>query len=61
MSPTDGRRRRSPGRLVFVLAVVAVVLAVTSHTQTALLVAVLAIVYGGVEAVIAWRRRHPRS
>jgi Trk K+ transport system NAD-binding subunit len=41
--------------------VVAVVLAVTSHTQTALLVAVLAIVYGGVEAVIAWRRRHTRS
>jgi hypothetical protein len=42
---------------VFVLAVVAVVLAVTSHAQAALAVVVLAVLYAGVEAVIAWRRR----
>ncbi|MGN6404899.1 hypothetical protein [Sinomonas sp.] len=57
MSERPARRRRSPGRLVFVLAVVAVVLAVTSHAQAALAVVVLAVLYAGVEAVIAWRRR----
>ncbi|MEA5453360.1 hypothetical protein SPF06_01370 [Sinomonas sp. JGH33] len=57
MSPRDVRRRRSPGRLVFVLAVVAGLLAVTSHGQAALAVVALAIVYAAVEAVIAWRRR----
>ncbi|WP_415856681.1 hypothetical protein [Sinomonas sp. G460-2] len=60
MSPQDGRRRRSPARLVFVVAVVAVALAVTSHFQAALIVAALGAVYGLVEAVIAWRRRGPR-
>ncbi|MDQ4501936.1 hypothetical protein [Sinomonas sp. ASV322] len=57
MSPNDGRRRRSPGRLVFVLAVVAGLLAATSHGQAALAVVAIAIVYAGVEAIIAWRRR----
>ncbi|WP_136611955.1 hypothetical protein [Sinomonas albida] len=60
MSPHDARRRRSPGRLVFVVAVVAVVLAVTSHFQAALIVAALGAVYALVEAAIAWRRRGPR-
>ena len=59
MSPHDVRRRRSPGRLVFVVAVVAVVLAVTSHFQAALIVAALGAAYALVEAAIAWRRRDP--
>jgi arginine exporter protein ArgO len=46
---------------LFVIAVVAVVLLVTSHPQTALLVAVAGAVYGGVEGILTWRRRHSDS
>lgn len=58
MSGPPARRRRSPGRLLFVIAVVAVVLVVTSHPQAALFVAVAGALYGGVEWVLAWRNRH---
>ena len=57
MSGAPARRRRSPGRLIFVLAAVAVVLAVTSHPQAALIIAVIGALYAGVEGILAWRRR----
>lgn len=39
------------------VAVVAVILALTSHGQAALLVVLAGVVYALVEGVIAWRRR----
>lgn len=62
MSPSSrggrgGRRRRSPLRIVLVLALAALVLALTSHLQPALWVAAAAGVYAVVEGVLRWRRR----
>ena len=56
MSEPRARRRRSPGRLLFVFAVLAIILAVTSHAQAAVLVVVAGVIYGVIEALIAWRR-----
>ncbi|MDQ4488881.1 hypothetical protein RBS60_01565 [Sinomonas sp. ASV486] len=50
-------QRRSPTRIVLVVAVVAVVLVATSHAQVALWVAAAGAVYAGVEGIIAWRSR----
>ena len=62
MSPGSGprpapARRRSPLRIVVVLALAALVLAVTAHPTAALWVAVAAALYAGVEGLLAWRRR----
>ncbi|WP_413248258.1 hypothetical protein [Sinomonas flava] len=54
---TGRARRRSPLRIVLVLALAALVLAVTSHPQPALWVAAAAAVYAVVEGVLRWRRR----
>jgi Flp pilus assembly protein protease CpaA len=50
-------QRRSPARIVFVLVIVVVVLAATSHGQAALWVGAAAAVYALVEGILAWRRR----
>ena len=47
----------TPARIVFVLVIVAVVLAATSHGQAALWVAAAAAVYAGVEGVLVWLAR----
>ena len=50
-------RRRSPLRITVVLALAALVLALTSHPTVALWVAVAAALYAGVEGLLEWRRR----
>ncbi|MGT2461348.1 MULTISPECIES: hypothetical protein [Sinomonas] len=50
-------QRRSALRIVFLLVIVAVVLAATSHGQAALWVAAAAAVYALVEGLLAWRAR----
>ncbi|GAB4099990.1 hypothetical protein [Sinomonas halotolerans] len=50
-----GRRRRSPARIVLLLALAAIVLAVTSHPTAALWVAIAAGVYAGAEWLISRR------